>query len=56
MVRTDRWKYVWWQDFQPMLVDLANDPRELRDLGADGAYAHIRREMEDRMAASLEGR
>ena len=35
MVRTDRWKYVWWQDFRPMLFDLANDPRELRDLGAE---------------------
>ena len=35
MVRTDRWKYVWWQDFRPMLFDLANDPKERRDLGAD---------------------
>jgi arylsulfatase A-like enzyme len=56
MVRTDRWKYVWWQDFRPMLFDLANDPRELRDLGADGAYADIRREMEERMAAWLKAR
>jgi arylsulfatase A-like enzyme len=56
MVRTDRWKYVWWQDFRPMLFDLANDPKELRDLGADGAYAHIRREMEERLAAWLKAR
>jgi arylsulfatase A-like enzyme len=56
MVRTDRWKYVWWQDFRPMLFDLANDPKELRDLGADAAHADIRREMEERMAAWLKGR
>ena len=56
MVRTDRWKYVWWQDFRPMLFDLANDPKELRDLGADSAHAPIRREMEERMAAWLKVR
>ena len=56
MVRTDRWKYVWWQDFRPMLFDLANDPKELRDLGADSAHAPIRREMEERMAAWLKAR
>ena len=56
MVRTDRWKYVWWQDFRPMLFDLANDPNELRDLGADAAHAHIRREMEERLAAWLKAR
>lgn len=56
MVRTDRWKYVCWQDFRPMLFDLANDPRELCDLGAKAAYAHVRREMEGRLAAWLKGR
>jgi arylsulfatase A-like enzyme len=56
MVRTDRWKYVWWQDFRPMLFDLANDPKERRDLGADSAYADICREMEERMAAWLKAR
>ncbi len=54
MVRTDRWKYVWWQDFRPMLFDLVNDPRELRDLGADPAYANVRREMAERLAAWVE--
>jgi arylsulfatase A-like enzyme len=56
MVRTERWKYVWWQDFRPMLFDLMNDPRELRDLGARDSYAHIRREMEGRLAAWLKAR
>ena len=53
MVRTDRWKYVWWQDFRPMLFDLANDPRELQDLGASDAHSAVRREMEERLAAWL---
>jgi arylsulfatase A-like enzyme len=56
MVRTDRWKYVWWQDFRPMLFDLANDPQERHDLGAQEAYAHIRREMEVRLEVWLKAR
>ncbi|HEX9522073.1 MAG TPA: sulfatase-like hydrolase/transferase, partial [Reyranella sp.] len=56
MVRTDRWKYVWWEDFRPMLFDLANDLRELRDLGANDSYAHVRREMEGRLAAWFKAR
>ncbi len=51
MVRTDRWKYVWWQGYRPMLFDLANDPKERRDLGADQTYAPIFREMEERLDA-----
>ena len=56
MVRTDRWKYVWWQDFRPMLFDLANDPQERSDLGANESYAHIRREMEGRLDGWLKAR
>jgi arylsulfatase A-like enzyme len=56
MVRTDRWKYVWWQDYRPMLFDLENDPRERRDLGANANYAHVRAEMEARLGAWLRAR
>jgi len=56
MIRTDRWKYVWWQDFRPMLFDLVNDPKERRDLGANGNYAHVFAEMEARLAAWLKAR
>jgi arylsulfatase A-like enzyme len=56
MVRTERWKYVSWQDFRPMLFDLAHDPKELRDLGAEPACADIRDEMEERIAAWLKAR
>lgn len=56
MVRTAAWKYVWWQGFRPMLFDLAQDPHELRDLGADPACAQVRAEMEERIAAWLKAR
>jgi arylsulfatase A-like enzyme len=49
MVRTDRWKYVHWQDFRPQLFDLATDPQEFNDLGEDGSHEQIRREMRDRL-------
>ena len=38
MVRDKRWKYVHAVGYRPMLYDLANDPNEFRDLGADAAY------------------
>ncbi len=56
MVRSDRWKYVWWQDFRPMLFDLADDPQERRDLGGEAGNDGVRREMEDRISAWLKGR
>ena len=56
MVRDDRWKYVWWQDFRPMLFDLADDPQERRDLGGEPGNDGVKRAMEDRIAAWLKGR
>ena len=38
MVRDQRWKYVHAVGYRPMLYDLASDPNEFRDLGADAAY------------------
>ena len=37
MVADERWKYVHAVGFRPMLYDLASDPSEFRDLGADPA-------------------
>ncbi len=51
MVRTDRWKYVHWQDFRPQLFDLAADPDEFDDLGDDVAREAVRREMRERLLA-----
>ena len=39
MVFDGRWKYIHATGFRPMLYDLANDPQELRDRGADPACA-----------------
>lgn len=39
MVFDGRWKYMIAEGFRPMLFDLQNDPQELRDLGADPAFA-----------------
>lgn len=39
MLFDGRWKYVHAEGFRPMLWDLANDPQEFHDLGADPAAA-----------------
>jgi arylsulfatase A-like enzyme len=39
MVFDGRWKYIHATGFRPMLYDLATDPSEFRDLGADPAHA-----------------
>jgi len=49
MVADPRFKYVHAIGFRPMLYDLASDPNELRDLGADPAHAGER----DRLLAAL---
>jgi arylsulfatase A-like enzyme len=51
MVRTERWKYVHWQDFRPQLFDLAADPQEFDDRGDDPALEDVRREMRERLLA-----
>ena len=43
---TERWKYVAFEDFRPMLFDLENDSNELTDLGGDAAYAQVCDEMQ----------
>jgi choline-sulfatase len=39
MLRTDRWKYVFYVDHRPQLYDLQSDPEELTDLAGDPAHA-----------------
>lgn len=56
MVRTAAWKYVHWEGFRPQLFDVAHDPLERLDLGADPALATVRAELAarlfDRLAAA----
>ena len=49
MVRTQRWKYVHYEGLRPQLFDLAGDPHELDDLGADPAHAAAREQMSVRL-------
>ncbi len=49
MVRTDEWKYVHWEGMRPQLFDLARDPHELRDIGADPAHDAVRARMRERL-------
>ncbi|KAB7619523.1 sulfatase-like hydrolase/transferase [Alkalilimnicola sp. S0819] len=44
MVRSDRWKFVYWDGYRAQLFDMKNDPKELHDLGADPAHAEVREE------------
>jgi arylsulfatase A-like enzyme len=56
MLRTDRWKYVHWTDgYRPMLFDLAADPQEFHDLGAEPALAGVRAAMRERLLAWFTG-
>ncbi len=52
MLRTERWKYVHWTDgYRPQLFDLAADPEEFHDRGADPALEPVRRELRERLLA-----
>jgi arylsulfatase A-like enzyme len=56
MVRTERWKYVEFEGSRPQLFDLATDPAEQRDLGADPAHEAARAELHERLFAWLRSR
>lgn len=56
MVRTRRWKYVVDRDGRGvMLFDLHEDPQERENLLGHPDFAHIEREMRDRLLAFLTG-
>ena len=41
MIRDERWKYIHFTGFRPMLFDLQEDPDELNDLGASSDHEDI---------------
>ena len=49
MVRTDRYKYVWYPEGRDSLYDLRADPHEIDDLADDGACRHVLREHRRRL-------
>jgi choline-sulfatase len=54
MLRTDRYKYVHHVGLPPQLFDLAADPDETRDLGADGAHTGTRARLRGELRALLD--
>jgi len=49
MVRTAKWKYVYFEKFVPQLFDLESDPHELDDLGTSAPHQDVRAELKDRL-------
>ncbi len=49
MVRTRRWKLIYFERYPPLLFDLENDPRELNDLGGQSDHDAIRQALEHRL-------
>lgn len=49
MIRSERWKYIEYQGAQAQLFDLAADPDEFVDLGADPGYSSICSQMRDQL-------
>ncbi len=56
MIRTERWKYVYFKGFQPQLFDLENDPDEFDDLGTCADHQDIRADMQDLLLDRLTDR
>lgn len=56
MIRTERWKYVYYKGFAPQLFDMENDPQEFTDLGRHPDYAQVRQEMQERLLDRLTDR
>ena len=49
MVRTERWKYIFHESFDPQLFDLENDPEELIDRAADPGCSSVLTEHRERL-------
>jgi arylsulfatase A-like enzyme len=56
-VRTERWKYVRYPDFEGMeeLYDLKNDPTEMKNLVRDSSSENVQREMTTELERLLRG-
>lgn len=53
MIRTERWKYIYYRTFRPQLFDLENDPDEFTDLGASAEHEQIRQELQQMLMNRL---
>ena len=51
MIRSGRWKLVYYAGYRPQLFDLASDPHELRDLAEVPAHRAVRERLEQKLLA-----
>jgi arylsulfatase A-like enzyme len=51
MIRTTRWKYIFYEAFRPQLFDLQTDPQEFTDLGNNPDFAGVRAELHEQLFA-----
>lgn len=56
MVRTQAWKYLYWEGHRPQLFDLEADPDELNDVADDPEQAPLLAEFQDRLFCWLRTR
>ena len=49
MVRTERWKYIYYEGFPPQLFDMAEDPQEQRDFGQSPDHSDVRADLHERL-------
>ena len=56
MLRTSKWKYIYYKGFPPQLFDLTKDPEEFTDLGRSADYKNIRDEMKELLLKRLVNR
>ena len=53
MIRTNKWKYIYYKGFPPQLFDLLSDPEEFKDLGQVEDYSKVRNEMRELLLKRL---
>ena len=53
MIRTEKWKYIYYKGFSPQLFNLEKDPNEFEDLGQNQNYEKIRTELKDLLLKRL---
>ena len=53
MIRTNKWKYIYYIGFPPQLFYLIDDPEEFKDLGEVENFSKVRNEMKELLLKRL---
>ena len=56
MLRTNKWKYIYYKGFPAQLFDLENDPDEFKDFGQSTKHSKTRNEMKELLLQRLVSR